>query len=171
MHRDIRRKWNWAGSSLNSRNRVKKWVCHAAHSFFSFSFLNISGQEFVVLIKHNPGKLRTNCASVVWHIQCWQQGAFSSQTTPNMVLVASSVRRANHFLCILGLIIYRHLKFLCLLKTVTDVKRQHFWWDYYYYYYYSFCHLVFSFPCMKTLKGSLLVFIYDVVYAANMWHS
>lgn len=35
---------------------------------------------------------------------------------------------------------------------------------------YSFCHLVFSLPCMKTLKGSLLAFIYDIVYAANMWH-
>lgn len=23
---------------------------------------------------------------------------------------------------------------------------------------------------MKTLKGSLLAFIYDIVYAANMWH-
>lgn len=59
--------------------------------------------EYVVLTKHNPGKLRNNCASVVWHIQCWQQGAFSSQTTPSMVLVAKSVRQVNRFLCILGL--------------------------------------------------------------------
>lgn len=56
-----------------------------------------------------------------------------------------------------------------ILKTAIDVKKANFlvrenscc---------YSFCHLVFSFPCMKTLKGSLLAFIYDVVYAANMWH-